>query len=53
VSKKKKKEDAMRDRFYAEVMKNRTDKKDVVDDKLTEKLKKKLRIEMNNARKSQ
>jgi hypothetical protein len=53
MPKKKNKEDAMRDRFYAEVTKNRIDKKDVIDDKLTEKLKKKLRIEMNNARKQQ
>lgn len=47
----KNKEDAMRDRFYAEVTKHRVTKQDVNDDKLTEKLKKKLRIEMNNARK--
>jgi hypothetical protein len=50
MPKKKTVEDSMREKFYKEVMKNRIDKKDTQDTKLTPKLKKKLRIEMNNAR---
>jgi hypothetical protein len=53
MAKKKTLEDSMKEKFYKEIMTSRVDKKDIQDTKLTPKLKKKLRIEMNRARAQQ
>lgn len=51
MPKKKTLEDSMRDKFYEQVSKYRITKKDIIDTKLTDKLRNKLRREMENARK--